>query len=75
MISRKNMLDAALTLPPQERVNLVNDIWDSVAEHPDDLKLTAAQECELDDCFREYLADPKAGDNWATSRTKILELS
>ena len=68
MISRKNMLDAALTLPPQERVNLVNDIWDSVAEHADRLILTAAQESELDACFREHVADPARGEDRATTK-------
>jgi putative addiction module component (TIGR02574 family) len=72
MISRQTMLNAALTLPPQERVDLVNEIWDSLATDPVPLKLTAAQEAELERCWRDYLADPKAGDDWPTTRQRII---
>jgi len=72
MISRKTVLDAALTLPPDERQDLVKEIWDSPAEHPDTLKLTPAQEEELERCWREYLADRGGGDDWAATKARLL---
>ena len=72
MISRQTMLEAALTLPPGERAGLVKDIWDSLATDPDALKLTKAQERELEHCWQEYLANPKAGDDWTTTKARIL---
>lgn len=72
MITRKEMLDAAKTLPPDERADLVKDIWDSLAAHPETVKLTEAQERELDQCWQEYQANPTAGDDWATTKARIL---
>ncbi len=72
MLNRQTILDAALTLPPQERADLVKDIWDSLANNPEALKLTPAQEQELDRCWDAYLADPKAGDDWPAVKAGIL---
>jgi putative addiction module component (TIGR02574 family) len=72
ILSRKNMLDAALTLPPQERADLVKEIWDSLADDAQELKLTAAQEQELERCWQAYLADPKAGSAWPGVRGRVL---
>ena len=72
MINRQTMLDAALTLPPGERADLVKDIWDSLATDPAALKLTKAQERELERCWQDYLANPKAGDDWPTTKARIL---
>jgi len=72
MINRQAVLDAALTLPPEERADLVKEIWDSLARDPGALKLTPAQEAELERCWQAYLADPKAGEDWATTKGRAL---
>ncbi len=68
MINRQDMLDAARRLPPEERAGLVKDIWDSLAGDSDALKLSVEQERELDLCWQEYLNDPTAGDDWASTK-------
>lgn len=72
MISRKTMLDAAMTLEPDERATLVKEIWDSMAGDPGALKLTDAQERELERCWQAYLDDPKAGEDWQTVKARLL---
>ena len=72
MISRKAMLDAAMTLPPDERADLVKEIWDSIATHAEAVRLTDAQVRELELCWQEYEANPAAGDDWATTKARIL---
>lgn len=72
MISRDMVLEVARTLPPQERAELVRDIWDSLADESATLRLSDAQEAELQRCWQEYLANPKAGDDWATTKARIL---
>ena len=72
MISRRAMLDAAMTLPPDERADLVKEIWDSLAMHREAVKLTESQEEELEQCWREYQVDPTAGDDWATTKARIV---
>lgn len=73
MISRQAVLEAAIALPPEERAGLVKDIWDSLAASDEPVRLTDAQERELEQCWQEYLANPAAGDDWATTKARILE--
>ena len=44
-----------------ERIQLVEDIWDSIAEVPEAVPLTEAQEAELDRRFDAHRKDPTAG--------------
>jgi len=72
MVDRKAMLEAVLSLPPQERLTFVHEVWDSLADQPEALKLSPAQEEELDLALREYADDPTAGDDWPTVKARIL---
>lgn len=47
-----------------ERIQLVEDIWDSIAEIPEELPLTAAQQEELDRRFNAYRQNPEEGSPW-----------
>jgi putative addiction module component (TIGR02574 family) len=47
-----------------ERILLVEDIWESIAEAPEALPLTAAQREELDRRLAAYHQDPGAGSPW-----------
>jgi len=42
-----------------ERIQLVEDIWDSIAEVPEELPLTAAQQAELDRRLDAYRENPE----------------
>jgi putative addiction module component (TIGR02574 family) len=53
-----------LELSIAERILLVEDIWDSIAEAPEALPLTAAQKEELDSRLAAYHRDPSAGSPW-----------
>jgi putative addiction module component (TIGR02574 family) len=50
-----------LALPVQERVRLVEAIWDSISAVPEALQLTQWQREELDRRLAEFEADPEAG--------------
>jgi putative addiction module component (TIGR02574 family) len=41
-------IEEIISLSVPERIQLVEDIRDSIASHPDEIGLTAAQRCELD---------------------------
>jgi putative addiction module component (TIGR02574 family) len=47
-----------------ERIQLVEDIWDSVAEIPEALSLTEAQQAELDRRLDAYHRNPEGGLPW-----------
>ena len=47
-----------------ERIQLVEDIWDTIAAEPDAVGLTEAQTQELDRRLDDYHANPQAGSSW-----------
>ncbi len=47
-----------------ERIQLAEDLWDSILERQDELSLTDAQKQELDRRLEEYQQDPTAGSTW-----------
>ena len=65
-------LAEVLKLPVDERLRLVESIWNSIAEFPDSLELTAEQKEGLDRRLDEYEADPTAGISWADLKAQLL---
>ena len=47
-----------------ERIQLAEDLWDSILERQDELPLTDAQKQELDRRLESYQQDPTAGSTW-----------
>ena len=54
-----------------ERIQLVEDIWDSIAEMPEELSLTEAQQAELDRRLNAYRLNPEEGSPWEYVREAI----
>ena len=54
-----------------ERIQLAEDLWDSVAAETGDLPLTQAQAAELDSRLAELERDPEAGASWPVVRARI----
>lgn len=50
-------IEEILKLDVKERLELIEEIWDSIAAHPDAIPLTAAQRKELDRRKREHRRD------------------
>ncbi len=65
-------LSEVLNLPPEERLRLVESIWDSIAQFPEALELTEAQKLELDRRLESYEADPNAGVPWTELKARLL---
>ncbi|MBT5219287.1 MAG: addiction module protein [Woeseia sp.] len=65
-------LAEVLKLPVDERLKLVESIWNSIAEFPDSLELTAGQKEELDRRLAEYDADPSDGISWTDLKAQLL---
>ena len=49
-------------LTPSERLDLIGELWDSLA--PEDVSLTAAQEAELGRRMQSFEEDAKAAVSW-----------
>ena len=56
-----------------ERIQLAEDLWDSVAAETGGLPLTAAQAAELDHRLTQLARDPGGGDSWDVVRGRIQE--
>ena len=65
-------LSELLELPVEERLKLVEALWESVAECPEALELTDAQKQELDRRLAAYERDPDAGVLWAELKQRLL---
>lgn len=56
-----------------ERLQLVEDVWDSIAaDTPEALPLSAAQLCELQRRRDEHAADPGGAIAWEDVRAELL---
>ena len=53
-----------LGLPVQERIRLVELIWDSVAAVPEAVEISPALKAELEARLKEFEANPEAGYSW-----------
>ena len=54
-----------------ERIQLAEDLWDSIAAETGGLPLTEAQTAELDQRLAQLARDPGAGDSWDVVRGRI----
>lgn len=69
----------ASSVPPEirqlsvpERVQLVEEIWNSIAEDEAAFELTAAQKAELDRRLAAHKAAPDRGSSWEDVKARLL---
>ena len=55
-----------------ERIQLVEDIWDSIADADEMLDLTDAHRAELDRRLAAHRAQPEAAVSWTSLRDELL---
>jgi putative addiction module component (TIGR02574 family) len=67
--ARKDILSLSIA----ERIELIGDLWDSMAEVPEAITLTEAQKTELDRRLDAYRQDPTAGAPWPVVRDRIAK--
>ena len=60
------------TLPVDDRIQLVEAIWDSIASEPGQPELTEAQKRELERRLEAQAADPEAGTPWEQVKAQLL---
>ena len=61
-----------LNLPVSERIQLVTEIWDSIAEFPDEIELTLATRKLLDKRLAAYRENPEQGSPWQEVKRRII---
>lgn len=64
-------LDQIRQLPVGQRIQLVEDIWDTINEDAE-ISLSSGQLAELDKRRAEMMADPTIGIPWAEAKARLL---
>ena len=62
----------ALKLSVEERIQLVADIWDTIAESPDTADVSPAMIAFARKRLEEHRNDPEAGSPWPDVKARIL---
>lgn len=65
--AEKDILDLSVS----ERIQLAQDIWDSVAQVPESLSLTDEEKADIDRRLSAYHEDPSSGSPWSVVRDRI----
>lgn len=65
-------IDEILDLPALERVEIVQEIWESIAARPESVPLTAAQKEELERRWQDFQDNPDEGEPWDDVKKSLL---
>jgi putative addiction module component (TIGR02574 family) len=70
-VDLQSVLTAVEAWPAEDRLRLIEEVWDSLATAPEAAKLTGAQEQDLQRCLDAYRDNPKAGSPWEEVKVSI----
>ncbi len=59
------------SLSQSERIMLVEELWDSVAEDQDNLEVTDSQKKILEERLAAYQASPEEGTSWEEVKNEM----
>ena len=59
-------------LTDPEKLQLINELWDSLASGKDSLPMPEAHKRILDERWREHVERPEEGSSWEEVKSKIL---
>lgn len=54
-----------------ERIQLAEDLWDSILEQQEELPLSQAQQQELDRRLENYQKNPASGSSWEEVKKRL----
>ena len=72
LLTMSTNLSDILRLPVDQRIKLVEDIWDSIAVESGAVQLTSAQRQELDRRIEDYKNDPSGNIPWEEIKSQAL---
>ena len=68
---KRDLVEDILKMSLEERVRLVEVIWDSIAASPESVRLTDWQRRELDRRLAEFESDPDSGSSFEDVLARI----
>ena len=72
-MAKRITLADILELGISERIQLIEDAWDSITKVPEEVHLSEEQKKELDKRLDAYHQDPNAGSPWKEIRENIIK--
>jgi len=66
-------IDYILELPTAERIAIVQEIWESMVERPESVKITAAQREELERRWIDFQRNPNEGELWSDVKKSLRD--
>ena len=66
-------LEHILELPAEERLEIAQEIWESVFDHPQAIPLTNAQKEELERRWQAFERNPDEGEPWEDVKKSLLD--
>jgi putative addiction module component (TIGR02574 family) len=54
-----------------ERIQLAEDLWDSILDRQDEIELDRVQQQELDRRLEQHRQDPSTGSSWETVKQRL----
>ncbi|CAD7853239.1 MAG: hypothetical protein [Olavius algarvensis Gamma 1 endosymbiont] len=59
-------------IPIDQRIRLVEDLWDSITESIEEIEIPAWHKTELEKRLREYDLNPNEGAPWSEVKKRII---
>jgi len=70
-VGARHLLFDFANLTVAERIQLAEDLWDSIARDSPELGLTSAQAAELDARLEQLRRSPNSGESWEVVRDRL----
>ena len=71
MTIQEQILNEVDKLSINERILIVESIWDSILSAQESISVTEAQKTELNKRYKDYKDNPVDGSNWENVKKKI----
>lgn len=55
-----------------EKIELIDELWESILEDQNNVEITEAQRMELNKRLAQYEVDKDEGENWEIVKSRIL---
>jgi putative addiction module component (TIGR02574 family) len=60
------------TVPKEQRIAFVQELWDRIAQDPKNVPVPDEHKRILDERLNAYRANPQAGRSWSEMRDRLL---